>query len=351
MYRLFIRPLLFLFAPETSHHLALKALSLCLKIPLLSQVMRSTFSYSGTHEQKTLWGITFPNVVGLAAGFDKDGKYIKGLDALGFGFIEVGTVTPLPQDGNPNPRLFRLKQDRGLINRMGFNNEGVDALVNRLKSLDRDKISAVIGGNIGKNKVTPNEEAHLDYLKCFEALHPYVDYFVVNVSSPNTPGLRALQDRDSLELILTTLLDTETHRHSAKPILLKISPDLTQAAITDIVDLVNSLQIDGIITSNTTISRDKLKTASTQIDKIGNGGLSGAPVREKADQMLTWVNAELQSDKAIIAVGGIETAEHALAKLQNGADLIQVYTGFIYEGPLMVKKIRKGLEAAHTSIA
>jgi len=343
MYRLVIRPLLFLFTPETSHHLALKALTVCLKIPIVSQITRGIFSYSGTGEEKTLWGITFPNVVGLAAGFDKDGKYIQGLDALGFGFIEVGTVTPLPQIGNPTPRLFRLKKDRGLINRMGFNNEGMEALVSRLKALDRDKISAVIGGNIGKNKVTPNEEAHLDYLKCFEALHPYVDYFVVNVSSPNTPGLRALQDRDSLELILTTLLETDTHRNSAKPILLKISPDLTKEAITDIVDLINSLKIDGIITSNTTISRDNLKTTPSEIEHIGNGGLSGAPVKDKADQMLTWVNAELQSDKTIVAVGGIETADHARAKLNNGADLIQVYTGFIYEGPMMVKKIRKGL--------
>jgi len=343
MYRLVIRPLLFLFTPETSHHLALKALTLCLKIPIISQITRSIFNYNGSGEEKTIWGITFPNVVGLAAGFDKDGKYIKGLDALGFGFIEVGTVTPLPQIGNPTPRLFRLKKDRGLINRMGFNNEGVEALVTRLKDLDRDKISAVIGGNIGKNKVTPNEEAHIDYLKCFEALHPYVDYFVVNVSSPNTPGLRALQDRDSLELILTTLLNTDTHRNQAKPILLKISPDLTQEAITDIVDLVNTLNIDGIITSNTSISRDKLKTSSTVIDSIGNGGLSGAPIKAQADQMLTWVNAELDPGKTIVAVGGIETAEHAQAKLDNGADLIQVYTGFIYEGPMMVKKIRRGL--------
>ena len=343
MYRLVVRPLLFLFTPETSHHLALKALTLCLTIPIISQVTRRLFHYNGGNEEKTIWGIPFPNVVGLAAGFDKDGKYIKGLDALGFGFIEVGTVTPLPQVGNPTPRLFRLKKDRGLINRMGFNNEGVDALVSRLKHLDRKKISAVIGGNIGKNKITPNEEAHQDYLKCFEALHPYVDYFVVNVSSPNTPGLRALQDRDSLELILTTLLQSETHLKSPKPILLKISPDLTQEAITDIVDLVNSLKIDGIITSNTTLSRDNLETSPTEIESIGNGGLSGAPVKDKADQMLTWVNAELKSDKIIVAVGGIETSEDAKQKLQNGADLIQVYTGFIYEGPMMVKKIRKGL--------
>lgn len=344
MYKRLLRPFFFVFQPEVSHHLALKIFSSVLYIPLLSGIVKSFFKYRGPSKAREVFGLNFPNPVGLAAGFDKDGKYIKALDAMGFGFIEVGTVTPLPQIGNPKPRLFRLKKDRGLINRMGFNNEGMQALVDRLQNLNREKINAVIGGNIGKNKVTPNEEAHIDYLKCFQALHAYVDYFVVNVSSPNTPGLRALQDRDSLELILTTILDTDTHRNNPKPILLKISPDLTKEAITDIVSLVNELKIDGIITSNTSISRDNLKENTESISKIGNGGLSGAPIKGKADQMLSWVNESLDSSKTIVAVGGIETAVDAQSKIIAGADLVQVYTGFIYEGPMMIKKILQGLD-------
>ncbi len=343
MYKLLLRPLLFIFSPEVSHHLALKSLNILVSIPIISGIVKSIYKYNGPSKSVQVCGITFPNPVGLAAGFDKDGKYIKALDALGFGFIEVGTVTPLPQAGNPTPRLFRLKEDRGLINRMGFNNEGVNSLVDRLKHLNRDKLQAVIGGNIGKNKVTPNEEAHIDYRKCFEALHPYVDYFVVNVSSPNTPGLRALQDRDSLELILTTILNTDIHIANPKPILLKISPDLTKEAITDIVSLVNELNIEGIITSNTSISRDGLKTADHVIKDIGNGGLSGAPIKAKADQMLTWVHNSLDTSKTIVAVGGIETPDDAQDKINAGADLVQVYTGFIYEGPMMVKRIVQGI--------
>lgn len=346
MYKLLFRPLFFVFTPEVSHHLALKSLTFLISIPLVSGIVRALFKYKDSSVSREVCGIQFPNPVGLAAGFDKDGKYIRALDALGFGFIEVGTVTPLPQSGNAKPRLFRLKKDRGLINRMGFNNDGVNGLVQRLKKLDRDKISAVIGGNIGKNKVTPNEEAHTDYLKCFEALHAYVDYFVVNVSSPNTPGLRALQDRDSLELILTTILDTNTHQANPKPIFLKISPDLTKEAITDIVDLVNQLNIDGIITSNTSISRENLKTDDKTITDIGNGGLSGAPIKAKADQMLAWISEALDPSKSIIAVGGIETAQDAQGKLDAGADLVQVYTGFIYEGPMMIKRILRTISAA-----
>lgn len=343
MYKILVRPLFFFFSPETSHHLALKLFTAVVSIPILSQITKAIFRFEDKGLEKEFWGIRFPNPVGLAAGFDKDGKYIKALDALGFGFIEVGTVTPLPQVGNPQPRLFRLKEDRGLINRMGFNNEGVEGLVQRLKALDRSKINAVIGGNIGKNKVTPNEEAHLDYLKCFIALHDYVDYFVVNVSSPNTPGLRQLQDKDSLALILNTILDTDEHRNNPKPILLKISPDLTKEAIQDISALVGEVGIDGIITSNTTISRDNLMTSSDNLKKIGNGGLSGQPVKDRANQVQSWVKSAIDPKLKVIGVGGIETGADAKAKLDAGADLVQVYTGFIYEGPKMVKNIKKYL--------
>lgn len=343
MYKSIIKPILFNFQPEQSHHFALKSFRTLLSIPIVSSITRSMFKFDASGQSVNLHGIDFPNRVGLAAGFDKDGQYIKELDALGFGFIEVGTVTPLPQVGNPQPRLFRLPKDNALINRMGFNNDGVEGLVSRLKALDRSKIKAVIGGNIGKNKVTPNEEAHEDYRKCFVALHPYVDYFVVNVSSPNTPGLRKLQDKDSLALILNTILNTDEHKANPKPIFLKISPDLTDEAVAEITDLVNEVDIQGLIVSNTTISRTNLKTADSQIESIGNGGLSGMPVRNQSNHVLKLVKSKLNANKSIIGVGGIFTAVDAKAKLDAGADLVQVYTGFIYEGPTMIKRINQGL--------
>ncbi len=343
MYKLLVRPLFFFLDPETSHHLALKGFSILLNIPILGWLIKAFFSFEDDRLKVSKMGITFPNPVGLAAGFDKDGKYIEVLDALGFGFIEVGTVTPLPQSGNPKPRLFRLKQDEAIINRMGFNNAGVDALVERLTRLDRTKISAVIGGNIGKNKVTPNEEAHLDYVKCIEKLHPLVDYFVVNVSSPNTPGLRALQDRESLMKILGSIQDTDIQKKNPKPILLKIAPDLTQEAVSEICSLLNELGIEGMITTNTTISRSGLKTSHEKITAIGNGGLSGQPVFESSNAILHQVKNELDQSMTLIGVGGIHDEYSAKTKFSSGADLIQVYTGFIYEGPGLIKRLKKAV--------
>lgn len=286
-------------------------------------------------------GLKFKNPIGLAAGFDKDGKAYEELASFGFGFIEVGTVTPRPQPGNPQPRLFRLPADKALINRMGFNNKGVDALVERLRK--RKPGDLIIGGNIGKNKDTPNEKATDDYQICFRALFPYVDYFVVNVSSPNTPNLRDLQEKEPLTRLLETLQEENKAQESAKPILLKIAPDLTDGQISDIIEIVGDTDIAGVIATNTTISRDSLRTGESRIKEIGAGGLSGAPVRERSTEVIRSLRKGLGADKCIIGVGGIFTASDAKEKLDAGADLVQVYTGFIYEGPGMVKRILKGL--------
>lgn len=291
--------------------------------------------------ERPVLGLNFPNPVGLAAGFDKDGKHIPGLACLGFGFIEVGTVTPLAQEGNPKPRLFRLPKDKALINRMGFNNEGLDALAENLKKLrEKDALNGVlIGGNIGKNKVTPNETAVNDYLICFDKLFPWVDYFVVNVSSPNTPGLRELQEKEPLTDLLNQLQAKNRAQHSPKPILLKIAPDLTDSQLDDIADIVRATGLAGVIATNTTISRAGLKTPENEISTIGMGGLSGAPVRERATVVIRYLREKLGNDVTIIGVGGIDSAQSAQEKLSAGADLVQVYTGLIYEGPGLVKRI------------
>lgn len=295
--------------------------------------------------ERQVFGLNFPNPVGLAAGFDKDGKHIPGLACLGFGFIEVGTVTPLAQDGNPQPRLFRLPKDKALINRMGFNNEGLDALVENLKNLRQQGTlnGTLIGGNIGKNKVTPNETAVNDYLVCFDKLFPWVDYFVVNVSSPNTPGLRELQEKEPLTRLLNLLQEKNRAQTSPKPILLKIAPDLTDSQLDDIADIVRATGLAGVIATNTTISRADLSTPESEIAAIGMGGLSGAPVRERATVVIRYLRQKLGKDVAIIGVGGIDSAQSAQEKLAAGADLVQVYTGLIYEGPGLVKRILEGL--------
>ena len=286
-------------------------------------------------------GLNFPNAVGLAAGFDKDGKHIAGLAWLGFGFIEVGTVTPIAQEGNPAPRLFRLPQDKALINRMGFNNEGLDALTERLEALRRKGVpkQLVIGGNIGKNKVTPNETAANDYLICFEKLFPWVDYFVVNVSSPNTPGLRELQEKEPLTRLLNLLQDKNRAQKSPKPILLKIAPDLSESQLDDIADIVRTTGLAGVIATNTTISRAALSTPESQIAAIGMGGLSGVPVRARSTEVIRYLREKLGKEAVIIGVGGIDSAASAREKLNAGADLVQVYTGLVYEGPGLVKGI------------
>ncbi|KAA3633135.1 MAG: quinone-dependent dihydroorotate dehydrogenase [Bacteroidetes bacterium] len=344
MYKQFVKPLLFLLSPERAHKLTLKLFRFGLNIPIVSSILQSSYTFNHKNLERTIMGLTFPNPVGLAAGFDKDGKYIDLLPHMGFGFVEIGTVTPKPQPGNPQPRLFRLPADRGLINRMGFNNEGVEAMVERLKNHDSGKV--IVGGNIGKNKVTPNEEAQKDYEICFEALFPLVDYFVVNVSSPNTPGLRELQEKEPLTKLLNTLQNLNKAKEAPKPILLKIAPDLTNEQLDDILEIVKDTDINGIIATNTTISREGLTTPT---DSIGAGGLSGDPLREHSTEIISYLRKNGHPDMVIIGVGGISSPEAALEKLEAGADLIQVYSGMIYEGPGLMKRINKGILKVKTA--
>lgn len=340
MYQL-IKPLLFLFSPEKAHHLTVRLFSILLAIPILSSLVRSFYSVKDKRLEREVFGLKFPNPVGLAAGFDKDGKHFKTMSALGFGFIEIGTVTPKGQIGNPQPRLFRLPNDRALINRMGFNNEGVEALVQRLK---KDKgYHFIIGGNIGKNKITPNENAVDDYTYCFKALFDYVDYFVVNVSSPNTPNLRALQDKEPLTKLLSTLQQLNQAKSKPKPILLKIAPDLTNSQLDDILEIVKDTKIDGVIATNTTISRAPLSASESTIAAIGAGGLSGRPVKERSTEVIRYLSKKSNGTLTIIGVGGIDNAAAAIEKLEAGASLVQVYSGLIYAGPTLVKEINQAI--------
>ena len=339
MYRI-VRFFLFLFNPEFIHHITFKIIKIGGMIPGKMWSWRLIFRVKDTSLEREVFGLKFDNPVGLAAGFDKDAKLFDELASFGFGFIEIGTVTPLPQDGNPKPRLFRLKDDSGLINRMGFNNQGIEAVVARLR---RKKSDIIIGGNIGKNKVTPNEEAANDYAICFEKLFPYVDYFAVNVSSPNTPGLRDLQEKEPLTALLYSLQELNNKKDKRKPILLKIAPDLTNEQLDDIIDIVADTKIDGVIATNTTIDRSGLKTDKNKVDAIGNGGLSGKPVGLRSTQVIKYLADKSNRAFPIIGVGGIHSAEDALEKLDAGATLLQVYTGFIYEGPSLVKRINKAI--------
>ena len=339
MYRI-VRFFLFLFNPEFIHHFTFKIIKIGGMIPGKMWSWRLIFKVKDTRLEREVFGLKFDNPVGLAAGFDKDAKLFDELASFGFGFIEIGTVTPLPQDGNPKPRLFRLKDDSGLINRMGFNNQGIEAVVARLR---RKKSDIIIGGNIGKNKVTPNEEAANDYAICFEKLFPYVDYFAVNVSSPNTPGLRDLQEKEPLTALLNSLQKLNNKKDIRKPILLKIAPDLTNEQLDDIITIVADTKIDGVIATNTTINRSGLKTDKNKVDAIGNGGLSGKPVGLRSTQVIKYLADKSNRAFPIIGVGGIHSAEDALEKLDAGATLLQVYTGFIYEGPSLVKRINKAI--------
>lgn len=290
--------------------------------------------------EREVFGIKFPNPVGLAAGFDKDAKLIDELSCFGFGFIEIGTLTPKAQEGNPKPRLFRLKEDSGIVNRMGFNNRGVEDAVSRLK---KRKSDVIIGGNIGKNKLTPNENATEDYVISFNSLFPYVDYFVVNVSSPNTPGLRDLQEKEPLTNLLNSLQEINNKKEKRKPILLKIAPDLTNDQLNDIIKIVSDTKIDGVIATNTTIDRSSLKTDKNKVESIGNGGLSGIPVKERSTEVIRYLSEKSNFSFPIIGVGGIHSEEDALEKIDAGASLVQIYTGFIYEGPSLVKRINKAI--------
>jgi len=340
MYKTIIKPLFFLFQPETIHHIVFKIIKFFSAIPGVSSLIRMVYVIDDNRLEIKLFGLVFPNPVGLAAGFDKDAKLYDELGNYGFGFIEIGTLTPKAQPGNEKPRMFRLPEDEALINRMGFNNEGVDAAVERLK---KRKTKIIIGGNIGKNKVTPNEEAESDYEKCFEALFDHVDYFAVNVSSPNTPNLRALQDKEPLAKLLTRIKKINSQKSNPKPILLKIAPDLTNEQLDDIIDIVKITKIDGVIATNTTISREGLKTEDSRLKTIGAGGLSGKPLTKRSTEVVRYLSTKSNKAFPIIAVGGIHSAEDAIEKLNAGASLVQIYTGFIYEGPGIAKRINKGI--------
>ncbi|MBL3656694.1 quinone-dependent dihydroorotate dehydrogenase [Fulvivirga sediminis] len=340
MYKSLIRPLLFKADPEKVHHSTFSLLKKLSPLPGVKGIWRSMFCYEHQSLERELFGIRFKNPVGLAAGFDKDAKIIDELACLGFGHIEIGTVTPKGQPGNDKPRLFRLPQDKAIINRMGFNNDGAIAAVERLK---KRKSDVIVGGNIGKNKVTPNEKAFEDYEYCFETLYPVVDYFTLNVSSPNTPNLRELQDKEPLTKLLKAVINLNLTKEKPKPILLKIAPDLTEGQLEDIVDIVKEVQLDGLIAHNTTISREGLKTSQKLVEEIGAGGLSGKPLTQRSTQILRFLRGKLGQEFPIISVGGIMSAQDALEKIDAGASLIQVYTGFIYEGPALIKQINKVL--------
>lgn len=335
MYKQILRPLLFQFDPEAVHHFSFSSLKLAHRFPGVSQLLRKMFTFEDKRLEREVFGLKFKNPVGLAAGFDKNAELYKELSNLGFGFIEIGTVTPKAQAGNPKKRLFRLKEDSAIINRLGFNNEGVDEAVKRLKK----NTNVLIGGNIGKNKITPNEEAVNDYDYNFEALFDYVDYFVVNVSSPNTPNLRALQDKEPLTRLLSHLQNKNQKKSKPKPILLKIAPDLTDSQLLDIIEIVEDTKIAGVIATNTTISREGL----TSENKEETGGLSGKPLTKSSTKVIRFLSEKSNKAFPIIGVGGIMTPEDALEKLEAGASLVQLYTGFVYEGPGLVKAINQAI--------
>ncbi|HEY6899503.1 MAG TPA: quinone-dependent dihydroorotate dehydrogenase [Puia sp.] len=354
MYKI-LRTILFFFPAEGVHHFSMKALKGICSVGLFRRLVAwACRPDEGVLERGEL-GLVFRNPVGLGAGFDKNALYLRELEALGFGFVEIGTVTPKPQEGNEKPRLFRVPQDQGLVNRMGFNNEGVEVIAERLKKWKARGAAAgvtgagsgagglIIGGNIGKNKVTPNEDAWKDYEICFRALYPWVDYFIVNVSSPNTPGLRALQERDALHKILTNLQRVNRELGNVRPLLLKIAPDLNQQQLDDVIGLALEIGLDGLVATNTTISREGLVTPAERLEEIGAGGLSGAPLRERATEVVRYLCEKMGGRIPVIASGGIFTAEDAKEKLEAGAVLVQVWTGFIYAGPFITRRICRGL--------
>lgn len=370
MYRL-LRNILFLLPAETAHYFSMNVFKAACSVSFIRKMLQNTFSADGDSLAKNEFGLSFKNPVGLGAGFDKNARYLRELETMGFGFIEIGTVTPKPQAGNDKPRLFRLPKDKALINRMGFNNDGVEVIAKKLKEWKEKKSvefknsnqpsqignfqspanyqlptanhKLLIGGNIGKNKTTPNEDAWKDYEICFKALHPYVDFFVVNVSSPNTPGLRALQEKDALKTILTHLQAINAAYAVQRPILLKIAPDLTQTQIDDVIDLAKEIKLDGLVATNTTISRDGLKTSKNEVDAIGAGGLSGQPVKNRSTEIVQYITTKTGGALPLIGSGGIFTGAEASQKIKAGAHLVEVWTGFIYEGPFIVRNICRHL--------
>jgi dihydroorotate dehydrogenase len=340
MYQLF-RSILFRFDAEKVHYFVVGLLKLMVKFPPSRWIFRSIYHLEDPALEREFIGLKFPNPVGLAAGFDKNAKFFDEMESCGFGFIEIGTVTPLAQPGNDLPRLFRLKKDEAILNRMGFNNDGVQEALKHLKARKNRKL--IIGGNIGKNKWTPNEEALNDYVICFEALFDEVDYFVVNVSSPNTPNLRALQEKGPLMELLSTLQQKNEAKPKAKPILLKIAPDLTNEQLDEIIEIVQETKIAGLIATNTTISREGLQTPSAVVEALGAGGISGKPLTVRSTEVIRYIHDQSKGTIPMIAVGGIHSAKDALDKLDAGATLVQLYSGFIYEGPGLIKEINQAL--------
>jgi dihydroorotate dehydrogenase len=340
LYKILLKPIFFLFDPEKIHYITFSLIRFTHGIPGVAALYRLMFKMNDKRLERKVFGLTFPNPVGLAAGMDKDARLVDEFGDLGFGFVEIGTLTPKAQPGNDKPRLFRLIKDEAIINRMGFNNYGVEDAVLRLK---KRKSKVIVGGNIGKNKITPNEEAVKDYELAFEALYEYVDYFVVNVSSPNTPNLRALQEKEPLKELLKAVKAKNSVKKFPKPILLKIAPDLTDGQLDDIIEIVKETSIDGVIATNTTIDRSGLKTSKEEVEKIGAGGLSGIPLKKKSTEVIKYLVQKSGNAFPVIGVGGIHSAEDALEKLNAGAVLVQLYTGFIYEGPALIKEINKAI--------
>lgn len=340
MYKSIIRPIFFAFDPEKIHHFTFSLIKAASKIPGIPSIFRSLYQVEDERLEREVFGLKFPNPVGLAAGFDKEAKLYNELSNFGFGFIEIGTITPKSQIGNPKKRLFRLKEDNAIINRMGFNNQGVEAAIENLK---HKRSNLIVGGNIGKNTDTSPDDYTADYEVCFKALHPYVDYFVVNVSCPNVGSHAKLQDKGYLLELLGTLKDLNAKEANQKPIVLKIAPDLNNEQLDEIIEVVAETKIDGVIASNTSVSRENLKVSKAELDAIGNGGVSGKPVTDKSTAVIKYLSEHSNKAFPIIGVGGIHSAQDALDKLNAGATLVQVYTGFIYEGPKLVKDINMAI--------
>lgn len=340
MYKQLIRPILFKFDPETIHHFVFSAIKTGHRIPGVGPLVRSLFTHKDPSLEREIFGLKFRNPIGLAAGFDKNAELYNELADYGFGFIEIGTVTPEAQEGNPKKRMFRLSEDRGLINRMGFNNKGLDAVITKLKG---NKNKLIIGGNLGKNTASMPDEYIRDYVNLAEGLHPYVNYFVLNVSCPNVGSMAKLQDKDFLMELIAAVEEVNSSKDLRRPLLLKIAPDLNQIQLDEIIDIVRDTAVDGVIASNTSTDRSGLRTSPSRIERIGNGGLSGQPIKDKSTAVIKYLAEKSNKAFPIIGVGGIQTAQDAKDKLEAGADLLQVYTGFIYEGPSIVKKILKGL--------
>lgn len=340
MYKAIIRPILFCFDPEKVHYFTFSLIRNISKFPGIKSLSKSLYVIEDKRLERELFGLKFKNPVGLAAGFDKNAVLYNELANFGFGFIEIGTVTPKAQEGNPKQRLFRLKEDKGIINRMGFNNEGLESAISQLK---KNKGKVIIGGNIGKNTQTLPEDYTKDYLECFNALHPYVDYFVLNVSCPNVGSHAKLNDKDYLLELIGSVQKANSTFSKQKPILLKIAPDLNNVQLDEIVELIAETNLDGVIASNTSIDRTGLKASNAQLTEIGNGGLSGQPIKERSTKVIKYLAEKSNKAFPIIGVGGIHSAKDAIEKLEAGADLVQVYTGFIYEGPSLIKRINKSI--------